>query len=657
MPTGLPAPAASGDAGSASPRGAGSAGSGARRPRPAPPLGWSSWPVATRGRPRRTRHQCGRREGPGGLGRRRAASPGGSALGLANLANIFDPECIVLGGGLVGVRRAVPGAGARGLRRSGRRRPQPPAHPHRPRPPRRPGRRRRRRPPGAEARAGEVGLIAPVFARDPNPAIEVARQADEGGLDGVFSYDHLFPINSPERPALSALPMLAAMATQTERIAIGTLVSRVTLLPLPVLLDALATLDEIAGGRAIAGLGTGDSPDRAREPGVRVGVSLARRAAGACSPRRRGASGNEASAPGSGGAPARCGPSRPHEADGWNSWDGPLDELAAFADATKATAEATWGGPPPPDGAPRRPSPQPRRVGRQLGRLRAAARASTGPPSWPNWLVPQRPSGSLEPLWSSAGSTACRPTSSPSSTSCGTRPAMPATTSSTWGSATPTSRAPTSRSRSCARRPTIPATTATRRHGAFPSCAWRWPTCTCAASASSSTPTPRWSPPSAPRRGCRHLMWTLVGPGDTALVPTPSYPIHIYAPLFAGADVQQVRLGPDQDFFANLMDSWESTWPRPRVIVFSFPHNPTTEMRRPGLDAAPGRLRPRARRGPGARLRLLRHRVRRLPAAVDPAGARRQGCRGRAVHVDQELLDGRVAGGVPGRQRRDRGRP
>jgi alanine-synthesizing transaminase len=79
------------------------------------------------------------------------------------------------------------------------------------------------------------------------------------------------------------------------------------------------------------------------------------------------------------------------------------------------------------------------------------------------------------------------------------------------------------------------------------------------------------------KEGLSHLMWTLLGPGDTALVPTPSYPIHIYAPLFAGADVQQVRLGPDQDFFANLIESWESTWPRPRVIVFSFPHNPTTE--------------------------------------------------------------------------------
>ena len=80
------------------------------------------------------------------------------------------------------------------------------------------------------------------------------------------------------------------------------------------------------------------------------------------------------------------------------------------------------------------------------------------------------------------------------------------------------------------------------------------------------------------KEGLSHLMWTLVGPGDTALVPTPSYPIHIYAPLFAGADVQQVRLGPDQNFFDNLMESWESTWPRPRVIVFSFPHNPTTEV-------------------------------------------------------------------------------
>ena len=78
------------------------------------------------------------------------------------------------------------------------------------------------------------------------------------------------------------------------------------------------------------------------------------------------------------------------------------------------------------------------------------------------------------------------------------------------------------------------------------------------------------------KEGLSHLMWVLLGPGDTALVPTPSYPIHIYAPLFAGADVRQVPLGPGQNFFDNLMDAWENAWPRPRVILLSFPHNPTT---------------------------------------------------------------------------------
>jgi alanine-synthesizing transaminase len=78
------------------------------------------------------------------------------------------------------------------------------------------------------------------------------------------------------------------------------------------------------------------------------------------------------------------------------------------------------------------------------------------------------------------------------------------------------------------------------------------------------------------KEGLSHLMWVLVGPGDSAFVPSPSYPIHIYAPLFAGAEVQQVRIGPGEDFFANLMEAWETQWPKPRVVILSFPHNPTT---------------------------------------------------------------------------------
>jgi alanine-synthesizing transaminase len=78
------------------------------------------------------------------------------------------------------------------------------------------------------------------------------------------------------------------------------------------------------------------------------------------------------------------------------------------------------------------------------------------------------------------------------------------------------------------------------------------------------------------KEGLSHLMWVLLDRGDTAIVPSPSYPIHIYAPLFAGAEVQRVRLGPGEDFFANMLEAFENQWPRPRVIIISFPHNPTT---------------------------------------------------------------------------------
>ncbi len=78
------------------------------------------------------------------------------------------------------------------------------------------------------------------------------------------------------------------------------------------------------------------------------------------------------------------------------------------------------------------------------------------------------------------------------------------------------------------------------------------------------------------KEGFSHLMWTLLQPGDAALVPSPSYPIHIFGPLFAGADIREVPLGTGQDFFDNLREQWEYSWPKPRVIVMSFPHNPTT---------------------------------------------------------------------------------
>ncbi|MGZ8716707.1 MAG: aminotransferase class I/II-fold pyridoxal phosphate-dependent enzyme [Gaiellaceae bacterium] len=80
------------------------------------------------------------------------------------------------------------------------------------------------------------------------------------------------------------------------------------------------------------------------------------------------------------------------------------------------------------------------------------------------------------------------------------------------------------------------------------------------------------------KEGLVHLLWVLLGPGDVALVPSPSYPIHLFAPGFAGAAVQRVPVGPEVDFVAGVKEAWELSQPRPRVLLCSFPHNPTTAI-------------------------------------------------------------------------------
>ncbi len=77
------------------------------------------------------------------------------------------------------------------------------------------------------------------------------------------------------------------------------------------------------------------------------------------------------------------------------------------------------------------------------------------------------------------------------------------------------------------------------------------------------------------KEGFSHLMWVLLGPGDAALVPSPSYPIHIWGPLFAGAAAREIPMSSDGDFLERVREAYEYSWPKPRVIVLSFPHNPT----------------------------------------------------------------------------------
>jgi alanine-synthesizing transaminase len=79
------------------------------------------------------------------------------------------------------------------------------------------------------------------------------------------------------------------------------------------------------------------------------------------------------------------------------------------------------------------------------------------------------------------------------------------------------------------------------------------------------------------KEGLNHLMWALVQPGDVALVPAPSYPIHIYAAVLSGAEIRTIPLTDTPDtFFAAMERAFVESWPKPRVILSSFPHNPTT---------------------------------------------------------------------------------
>jgi alanine-synthesizing transaminase len=80
------------------------------------------------------------------------------------------------------------------------------------------------------------------------------------------------------------------------------------------------------------------------------------------------------------------------------------------------------------------------------------------------------------------------------------------------------------------------------------------------------------------KEGLSHLAWVLCGPGDSVLVPEPTYPIHTYAMILSGANLISVPLTHESDFFADLVEAWERSEPKPRVVLCSFPHNPTTAV-------------------------------------------------------------------------------
>jgi alanine-synthesizing transaminase len=80
------------------------------------------------------------------------------------------------------------------------------------------------------------------------------------------------------------------------------------------------------------------------------------------------------------------------------------------------------------------------------------------------------------------------------------------------------------------------------------------------------------------KEGLVHLALAVVEPGDIVLVPNPTYPIHPYSVIIAGGDVRSIPIGPDRDFFADLTSATKLTWPQPKMLIISYPHNPTTHV-------------------------------------------------------------------------------
>jgi alkanesulfonate monooxygenase SsuD/methylene tetrahydromethanopterin reductase-like flavin-dependent oxidoreductase (luciferase family) len=187
----------------------------------------------------------------------------------------------------------------------------------------------------------KVGVTLPQFADEADPALEAARRAEALGLDGVFCFDHLWPMGQPGRPALAAVPLLGALAAATTTIAIGSLVARVGLLPDEVLVSVLGSLSSLSGGRFIAGLGTGDHLSRAENEAYGIPFEPAAE--------RRAHLSSVATASRDLGIPVWIGGGRPetvavarHLSVAVNLWGAPLSQVAGLV---TSGLEVTWGGP------------------------------------------------------------------------------------------------------------------------------------------------------------------------------------------------------------------------------------------------------------------------------------------------------------------------
>lgn len=187
----------------------------------------------------------------------------------------------------------------------------------------------------------KIGITLPQFRDEADTALAAAVRAEKLGIDGVFVFDHLWPIGQPGRPAISSGPLLGALAASTSTIQIGTLVARIGLLPDDVLIDVLCGVDALSGGRLVAGIGTGDKLSREENEAYGIPFELA--------DIRRQRLESVATAVSEAGIPVWVGGGRPEmvalartSGAAVNVWQVGAEKVAPLVDQG---IEVTWGGP------------------------------------------------------------------------------------------------------------------------------------------------------------------------------------------------------------------------------------------------------------------------------------------------------------------------
>lgn len=194
-----------------------------------------------------------------------------------------------------------------------------------------------------------VSLTVPQFSADPHHLLTLAARASGYGINGLFAFDHLVPLGDPHRPVFELTAILGALGASTD-VTVGSLVMRVTLRPPEISAAAAATLDTLVPGRAILGLGVGDS--MSAEEADRFGQTLP------SLEDRVSLLGETISAVRSvaptlpvwvGGRHHQLRELAARQADGWNAWGADVADLADEAAEVRANVgerpfTISWGG-------------------------------------------------------------------------------------------------------------------------------------------------------------------------------------------------------------------------------------------------------------------------------------------------------------------------